>query len=257
MGRKREASHPEAAEHKRPEKLATHWRILLSLCVICQLLAVIAEPFQFFTRSPRGVSEAAIPVRTVLTPYIEFAYLNHGYFFFAPEPGPSHLMDCRLTFDDGRKANLRFPDRKAQWPRLLYHRHFMMAENLHQLWVPPVDDGLLPAGDPLRPLLKADRQRFESVRDSMERHLEHRYSASHASIERVEHRLPSSDEVFRDHLRLDDARLYVTLSDAEPEVDPSSPGELPAQGRQSVMSPQDPSLSNVEEALAEPIEVLP
>jgi hypothetical protein len=236
-------------------KLPPPWlRLVLSLAVVIQLSAVIAEPFQFFTRSLRGVSPAAEPLRSVLSPYIEFAYLNHGYFFFAPEPGPSHLIDCQMTLEDGKQAHLRFPDRGAQWPRLLYHRHFMLAENLHQLWAPPLDETLLAADDPLRPLLLADRQRFEAVRDSMRRHIKQRYGAQAVTLERVEHRLPSSDEVFRDRMRLDDPNLYVTLPDTPldgtdellpPAVPPAGlapplrlPGELDRTGPATVTPEQ-------------------
>lgn len=63
-----------------------------------------------------------------LRPYLEGAYLNHGYHFFAPEPGPSHLVRYELEFADGTKRTGTFPDLAEHWPRLLYHRHFMMSE---------------------------------------------------------------------------------------------------------------------------------
>ena len=37
----------------------------------------------------------------VFRPYLEAAYLDHGYAFFAPDPGPSHLVRYELEFDDG------------------------------------------------------------------------------------------------------------------------------------------------------------
>lgn len=208
------------------------FRWILSGLIVIQLLAVVAEPFRFFTRSPRGTSPISDPPRRVLAPWIEFAYLNHGYFFFAPEPGPSHLIECGLTLEDGDRATLRFPDRQAQWPRLLYHRHFMMAENLHQLWAPPLDPQI--AGDIDPGLLndwQADRRRFEMVRDSMIDHVSHRYGATDVTVDRVEHRLPSDDEVLRQRMRLNDRRLYMLLPDTPlPETDPaeaSAPLPLP------------------------------
>lgn len=195
--------------------LSPVWKGVLSLLVMLQVLAVTAEPFRFFTRSPRGTSPAADPVRNLLGPYVEFAYLNHGYFFFAPEPGPSHLIDCKLTDDDGQESTLRFPDRTLQWPRLLYHRHFMLTENLHQLWVPPL------AADIPDPTVasdwQAERKRYTLIRSSMEDHLKHRYGAKRATIERVEHRLPSDEEVFGQKLKLTDPSLYFTLPDSGPE----------------------------------------
>lgn len=206
-------------------------RWILSGLIVLQLLAVVAEPFRFFTRSPRGTSPISDPPRRILAPWIEFAYLNHGYFFFAPEPGPSHLIECGLTLENGDRATLRFPDRQAQWPRLLYHRHFMMAENLHQLWAPPLDPQI--AGDIDPGLLsdwRADRQRFEMVRDSMIDHVAHRYGATDVTVDRLEHRLPSDDEVLRQRMRLNDRRLYIRLPDAAvPEGDNSAASALPSE----------------------------
>ena len=209
------------------------WRAVISILVTLHLLAVIAEPMQFFSRSSRGTSPLSDPLRSTLAPYVEFAYLNHGYFFFAPEPGPSHLIDCQLEFGSER-GSLRFPDRQAQWPRLLYHRHFMLAEFLNQLHAPPVEPELA-ADDPL--LLaewRADRARFEMVRNSMEQHLRVRYGADSARIERIEHRLPSSLEVLVDRIPLDDPNLYIVLPDAPPLLPNAGAGDgfpVPLNGR--------------------------
>lgn len=207
-----------ASASKGPQR---NWKIAISVLLLAHCLAVVAEPFRFFTRSSRGNSPAADPVRLTLSPYIEFAYLNHGYFFFAPEPGPSHLMECELNFGEEEVGRLRFPDKQAQWPRLLYHRHFMLAEFLHQLHVPPVQTAIVEGDDQLLRDWQADRRRFELVRDSMARHVMSRYAADAAAISRVEHRLPSSDEVLVQRLPLNDPTLYVILPDAPifvPEV---------------------------------------
>lgn len=215
-------SEPQAAHSPR---LTTTWRWLISVAIVLHLLAVVAEPIRFFSRSSRGTSPLADPIRWSLAPYVEFGYLNHGYFFFAPEPGPSHLIECRLDFG-GEEGRLRFPDRQAQWPRLLYHRHFMLAEFLHQLHTVPVQAEI--AGDDVQLLAdwRADRARYEMIRDSMTRHLVRRYGAESASIDRLEHRLPSSDEVLVDRLPLNDPRLYIVLPDA-PVLLPPTPLPIP------------------------------
>ncbi len=228
---------PTSAAKTTPNQpLARSIKIVLSVLVVVQLLAVVAEPFRFFTLSTRGTSPAADPVRQVLAPYVEFAYLNHGYFFFAPEPGPSHLIDCRFTTQDGDTAYLRFPDRRAQWPRLLYHRHFMLTENLHQLWIHPPHDELIAEDDPLLPEWQSERARFEAVRASMMRHLVHRYDAQTVEIDRVEHRLPSDDEVFVERIRLNDKRLYVTLPDAPLANTESRTSESPTSAAESAVA---------------------
>jgi hypothetical protein len=211
-------------------KFSRNWKIALSGLLLLHCLAVIAEPFRFFTRSSRGNSPAADPLRLTLAPYIEFVYLNHGYFFFAPEPGPSHLMECELRFGENELGRLRFPDKQAQRPRLLYHRHFMLAEFLHQLHVPPVQSAIIEGDDQLLADWRADRGRFELVRDSMIRHVISRYDADGATISRVEHRLPSSDEVLVQRIALNDPTLYVVLPDAPlflPEL-PFAPGAEPS-----------------------------
>ncbi|MEX2093282.1 MAG: hypothetical protein WD971_11425, partial [Pirellulales bacterium] len=54
---------------------------------------------------------------------------NHGYHFFAPEPSNGHLI--RYTVFDARNGILaqgEFPSKQDNWPRLLYHRYFMLAD---------------------------------------------------------------------------------------------------------------------------------
>lgn len=64
----------------------------------------------------------------VFTPYLDVLYLNHGYNFFAPDPMPAKLISYEIEKEDGTKIEGTFPDLKTQWPRLLYHRYFMLAE---------------------------------------------------------------------------------------------------------------------------------
>lgn len=204
-------------------------RAIISLIIALQLLAVIGEPFRFFTRNPvRGPSPVAVPVHYALRPYIEFAYLNHGYFFFAPQPGPSHLMQCSLVMPDSRTATLRYPDKSAQWPRLLYHRHFMLSEFLNQLHVPPID----PEAKKQLPEMEYDdwvssRNRYLMVRQSMESHLQTRYGATSVTIERLRHILPGDDAVLSQNLPLNDPRFYIVLPDtvaaSNTEAAPLSP----------------------------------
>ncbi len=193
------------------------WKLWASGLIVFHLLAVFIGPFSFFTRSSRGTSPFAATIRNLMSPYVEFAYLNHGYFFFAPNPGPSHLLECQLKSADGQSSRLRLPDRSVQWPRLLYHRHFMLAEFLHSHHVPPVPEttGELPAR---RADWEAERARFEQIRDSMIKHLQARYQVASAEIFRLEHRLPSDIEVFDERIPLSDERLIAILPDVPLEA---------------------------------------
>lgn len=62
-------------------------------------------------------------------PYIQVLYLNHGYHFFAPEPGESTLLAYEAERADGTVIRGRLPDRSTS-PRLLYHRYFMLTEHM-------------------------------------------------------------------------------------------------------------------------------
>ncbi len=190
-------------------------RRVVSIVLAVHLLAIVAEPIRFFTRSSNGRPSAAFePIRSMLAPYVEIAYLNHGYFFFAPNPGPSHLMDCRLISAGTDQRRLRLPNHKVQWPRLLYHRHFMLAEFLNNLFTidePPVDV------DPASPIIAQWRRSLTTYRsclESMQRHLAHKYGSDSATIRRVEHRWPTEYEFFEQKWRIDDERLYWVLPES-------------------------------------------
>jgi hypothetical protein len=61
--------------------------------------------------------------------YLDALYMNQGHSFFAPEVGPSHLIRYQLLDQNGHEIEHGdFPSRKEHWPRLLYHRYFMLAD---------------------------------------------------------------------------------------------------------------------------------
>ncbi len=106
--------------------------MVVSLLLLIHITAVFIAPFTFASSSgPGSASPFAVGLMNALRAYIDAVYLDHGYFFFAPNPGPSHLVRCRLEYEAGREAEeSTFPDRQRHWPRLLYHRHFMLSESL-------------------------------------------------------------------------------------------------------------------------------
>ena len=224
-----------ATSPKPPAPAGAYWKWGISILLCLHLLAIVAEPFRFFTRSMRGTSPAADPLRTVLAPYVEFAYFNHGYFFFAPEPGPSHLLECRLELPNGTEGRLVFPDKQLQRPRLLYHRHFMLAEFLHQLHVPPFDANVAAGDARFARDWQAERALFERVRGSMMQHLQAKYQAKSVEIRRLEHRLPSDEEVLVQRVPLNSPTLYITLPDAP--LDAAPPLPLPPPGLQDAVPP--------------------
>jgi hypothetical protein len=63
--------------------------------------------------------------------YLDVLYLNHGYHFFAPNPGDGHLIYFDLFDAQGNAIKQgKFPDWDLYRPRLWYHRHFMLAEQV-------------------------------------------------------------------------------------------------------------------------------
>jgi hypothetical protein len=208
--------------------LSRRRRWVLSGLLLLHVTAVFVAPFTFATsRAPGMASPFAATVMNFLSPYIDAAFLNHGYFFFAPNPGPAHLVKYRLEFRDGRESVERmFPDLQRHWPRLLYHRHFMLAESLNGRFVPPQPPPEMAADPVARAGWQRSRRSYELLRDSYAEHLRARYGASRVTLTRVEHRLPSPFEVLERGMRLDDPSLYIELSEDAPRG-PAEGGEAP------------------------------
>jgi hypothetical protein len=103
-------------------------RRIVSLILGFHLFCVVLAPLAIVEPRP-GL---AVDIQRVLRPYSEFLYLIHGYRFFAPEPGPSHIVQYEIGGQSGEAMSGRFPDRQRHWPRLLYHRWFMLSETVYR-----------------------------------------------------------------------------------------------------------------------------
>ena len=98
-----------------------------------------------------------------------------------------------MTFADGTKRNGHFPDLNEQWPRLLYHRHFMLSEFLASSFPrdPPTD--LDPRDPALRNLPANQRlaqKQFELYANSFAQHLLQASGAQRAKLTIVQHDFP-------------------------------------------------------------------
>lgn len=111
-------------------------RRIISLLIALHLCAVVAAPMS----GPPPASDLSRRIASIFDPYLKAAFLSHGYRFFAPNPGPSHLVRYEVLFSDGRVENHQFPSTSGQWPRLYYHRHFMVAEQVNQLAEVPTSE---------------------------------------------------------------------------------------------------------------------
>ena len=166
--------------------LSRRVRGVVSAMLILHLVAIAAAPL--------AMEPASLPAQKVFAffrPYLDAAFLNHGYHFFAPEPGPSHLIRYELTFSDGRVESGIFPDPAEQKPRLNYHRHFMLSEFANRL---AVSDSQQPA--------------LHELSRSFARHLMSERHAQSATLFLRRHYIPTPQQV-REGKTLDAEDLYA------------------------------------------------
>ncbi len=158
-------------------------RRAISAALAVHLLAVVVPPL-----AVEPSSRLAGLAWETLQPYIQATFLDHGYRFFAPEPGPSHLIRYELTMPDGSQRSGVFPDLKQHWPRLYYHRHFMLTEFVNSL-------------DAYRPSVAKTYAR------SYARHLLRKHQAASVSLKLRRHVFPDPNQVLKG-MKLDDPSLY-------------------------------------------------
>jgi hypothetical protein len=162
-------------------------RIVVSILVALHVFAIFLGPFAM----PPQASELASTFADVFRPYVDILSMANGYRFFAPEPGPSHIVRYELTFDDGSTREGFFPNREVNKPRLLYHRYFMMSEFLNTLENP-----------------SAPRDRVQTYANGYAQHLAHAEGAKSVRLFLRRHWVPRMEEV-RSGTKLSDKVLYV------------------------------------------------
>jgi hypothetical protein len=215
------------------QKLPLPWspraRVVASVLILIHLTAafvaalVAAPPY----------SELSSAVAEVFRPYVNAADLNHGYRFFAPDPGPSHLVRYRLEFADGSKRVGQFPNLDEERPRLLYHRYFMLSEKLYgqfASWQDAVERSkeTLPVEEQRRLAEAAptENRLYQAFARSYANELLRRTGADRVTMELVEHLIPLPADVARGQ-RLDDPALYRTQDTLGPFGKGGVPEEVP------------------------------
>ncbi|HEV3299031.1 MAG TPA: hypothetical protein VG055_05300 [Planctomycetaceae bacterium] len=156
--------------------------LLVNVWLVYHLSAIVLAPWSVPPAS-RLIQNAWRAVRA----YDQALFLNHGYHYFAPEPGNSTLVAYVLEMPDGSLQTGRIPNRDIR-PRLLYHRHFMLTEAL--------------ASDDLSPPVRKE------LVLAMARELRREYHARRVTLSRVTHRLPNMEFV-RAGGALDDPESYT------------------------------------------------
>jgi hypothetical protein len=100
-------------------------RRIVSALIIFHLAAVVYAPLTL-----DGAYAALFRPLSFLRVYATALYLDHGYRFFAPDPGPTHTIRFEHGADGQPPQSQRLPDAQKTRPRLLYHRWFMLGESL-------------------------------------------------------------------------------------------------------------------------------
>ena len=80
-----------------------------SVLIAAHLAAVVIAPWSSPPPAPLLAEQAA----RAISPYLAAGFLNHGYRFFAPDPGPSHLVRYELTRADGSVLEGKVPVTKS------------------------------------------------------------------------------------------------------------------------------------------------
>lgn len=178
----------------------------VSALVALHITALFVGPWA----SPPPSSFLAQQCEIIYEPYLRATFLkDHGYRFFAPNPGPSHLVRYELLDDAGKKVGEgRFPDLEVHWPRLLYHRHFMISESMNNVI------NLPPEGPPSTapPEVRAGYQNALRLRDayleSIGSYLAESHQAAQVKLFLVEHGIPHPLDV-AGGMPLSDPSLYT------------------------------------------------
>jgi len=157
-------------------------RFVVSLALLFYCAAVIIAPLS----GPPPASELSQVILQPFRPLLGALYLGHGYRFFAPNPGPGHSIRWTVTMHDGSTQTGSVPDATSDWPRLLYHRRFMVAEKIAALVPPP----FAPAED-----REAARRDWLPLVKATATNLLRTTGGERVSLELVEHYLPGPDEV--------------------------------------------------------------
>ncbi len=170
-------------------------RLMASLALLWHLAATLIGPLSL---PPTILSDYLLPL---FGPYHKAIFGGHAYKFFAPDPGPSHLIEFDVERADGSHVTGTFPDRSVNFPRLLYHRHFMLTESVgHEIPDPNSQARSWQESVP-SPM---QRQFAESYAD----HLLAVHQGTRVTLTLVRHEIATPTQIAREHVKLTDPRSY-------------------------------------------------
>ena len=157
-------------------------RIVSSIGITVYIVTIALPPLA----GPPPASLLANRMIQPFRPLIGAVGVGHGYRFFAPNPGPGHSFRWTLRMPDGTQRSGSMPDAEADWPRLLYHRRFMLPEKIAALVPLPEAPGEV--------LTEAKREWQPLVKD-LAAHVLAREGGSRVELVLVEHYLPAPEEI--------------------------------------------------------------
>lgn len=219
------------SQSDRTRECKPRYRKFILAAVLLHLLVVLAEPLAFFSRSDFQTGPEIFGLRRTLSPYVEWMYLDHGYFFFAPNPGPNHLVAAQEKNSEPNTTRrikpdaVIFPDRKTHWPRLLYHRYFMLSEFYNNSFAPTELTEQDKADRMFVERWELDRRFYESLQRSISKsHLirsgKEWLSPESLELLRIERPLPSPEQILRQGGRLGDSRDLIVLPEGPETIAP-------------------------------------
>lgn len=214
-------------------------QVVLLVLFFVHSLGVLSEPLRFFSRSDIRTGPELAWLGETMKPYSQWLYINHGYFFFAPNPGPSHLIQYTLDAptvppaEPDQTQNHLLPDREMHTPRLLYHRYFMLSEFYTNRYAPQQVSEELKKDLEFMSTWAFDKELYDQIQNSIKASLKHSVGTEIRTLSRIERELPSSQRVLKDGWALNDPRLTIVLpetmiettSPLPPDVLPSKPIE--------------------------------
>jgi hypothetical protein len=148
-------------------------------------------------------------------------FLDHGYFFFAPNPGPGHLL--RVMADDeplptpkdrfgvNPHEGLLFPDRNRHKPRLLYHRYLMFADFINSRFAPPELDPELVKDPLIQKSWTKDRSIYTSLVRAVSDNVKRESQQPFVRVDRLEREIPDRISTLQQQVRISDPRWIQIL----------------------------------------------
>jgi hypothetical protein len=98
-------------------------RIIVSILLLWHVTAVFIAGLSV----PGSSMLAGLIGQYYMQWYLDALAMNRGHHFFAPDPPPGNLIQYEVTVSGREPIKGQFPSTKEYWPRLRYHRYFMLA----------------------------------------------------------------------------------------------------------------------------------